>query len=89
VSPQSTQGHIGDITSGRLVYDAQTGEGGSGGPVFGANGKVIGVNQAILPGTPSNFGVPIRYGIDLVKKHLPEQAVGAASNGAVLTPSNN
>ena len=89
VSPQSTQGHIGDITSGRLVYDAQTGEGGSGGPVFGANGKVIGVNQAILPGTPSNFGVPIRYGIELVKKHLPEQAAGAGSNGAALAPSSN
>lgn len=88
ISPQSTQGHIGDITAGRLVYDAQTGEGGSGGPVFGANGKVIGINQAILPGTPSNFGIPIRYGIELLKKHLPQQSAGVGG-GAALAPSNN
>ena len=73
IRPQSTQGHIGDISAARIVYDAQTGEGGSGGPVFGANGKVIAVNQAILPGTPSNFGIPIRYGIELLKKHLPPE----------------
>lgn len=89
ISPQSTQGHIGDITAGRLVYDAQTGEGGSGGPVFGANGKVIGVNQAILPGTPSNFGIPIRYGLELLRKHQPEQAAGVGPGGAALAPSNN
>jgi S1-C subfamily serine protease len=78
IRPQSTQGHIGDISSARLVYDAQTGEGGSGGPVFGSNGKVIGINQAILPGTPSNFGVPIRYGLDLLRKHSPEHTAEAA-----------
>lgn len=87
ISPQSTQGHIGDVTAGRLVYDAQTGEGGSGGPVFGANGKVIGVNQAILPGTPSNFGIPIRYGIELLKKHSPQQAAGANPPGVGLAPN--
>lgn len=86
ISPQSTQGHIGDISVGRLVYDAQTGEGGSGGPVFGANGKVIGVNQAILPGTPSNFGIPIRYGIELLKKHTP-QTVSGGGQGASLATS--
>lgn len=89
ISPQSTQGHIGDVTAGRLVYDAQTGEGGSGGPVFGANAKVIGVNQAILPGTPSNFGIPIRYGIELLKKHLPQQPSGASPSGATLGPASN
>ena len=77
IRPQSTQGHIGDVSSARIVYDAQTGEGGSGGPVFGANGKVVAVNQAILPGTPSNFGVPIRYGIELLRKHVPEGEAGA------------
>jgi serine protease Do len=89
ISPQSTQGHLGDTTSTRIVYDAQTGEGGSGGPVFGANGKVIGVNQAILPGTPSNFGIPIRYGIDLLKKHQPEQSASASPSGAALAPNSN
>ena len=70
IRPQSTQGHISDI-SPQLVYDARTDEGGSGGPVFGANGKVIGINQAILLNSQAttNFGVPIRYGIELLKKH--------------------
>jgi hypothetical protein len=66
----------------------QTGEGGSGGPVFGANGKVIGVNQAILPGTPSNFGIPIRYGIELLKKHTPQTTAGGGP-GASIAPSPN
>lgn len=89
ISPQSTQGHLSDITTTRIVYDAQTGEGGSGGPVFGANGKVIGVNQAILPGTPSNFGIPIRYGIELLKKHLPEQPASASASGVTMAPASN
>lgn len=73
IRPQSTQGHIGDITPRQLVYDAPTSEGGSGGPVFGLNGKVIGINQAVMPNTPSNFGVPIRYGIELLQKHKAQQ----------------
>ena len=85
IRPQSTQGHISDV-SPQLVYDARTDEGGSGGPVFGATGKVIGVNQAILLNSQSttNFGVPIRYGIELIKKH---QAVLAAQ--ANPTGTNN
>ena len=78
IRPQSTQGHISDV-SPQLVYDARTDEGGSGGPVFGANGKVIGVNQAILmnPQSTASFGVPIRYGLKLLKKHYqPDVAQG-------------
>ncbi len=70
IRPQSTQGHISDVAP-QLVYDARTDEGGSGGPAFGANGKVIGINQAISLNSQSttNFGVPIRYGLELVRKH--------------------
>jgi S1-C subfamily serine protease len=70
IRPQSTQGHISDVAP-QLVYDARTDEGGSGGPVFGANGKVIGINQAILmnPQSTASFGVPIRHGLALLKKH--------------------
>jgi S1-C subfamily serine protease len=69
IRPQSTQGHISDV-SPQLVYDARTDEGGSGGPVFGSNGKVIGINQAILMSSQStaSFGVPIRHGLALLKK---------------------
>jgi len=74
IRPQSTQGHISDV-SPQLVYDARTDEGGSGGPVFGANGKVIGINQAILMSSQStaSFGVPIRHGLALLKKHQQAQ----------------
>jgi S1-C subfamily serine protease len=74
IRPQSTQGHISDV-SPQLVYDARTDEGGSGGPVFGANGKVIGVNQAILMSSQStaSFGVPIRHGLALLKKYQQSQ----------------
>lgn len=74
IRPQSTQGHISDVAP-QLVYDARTDEGGSGGPVFGANGKVIGINQAILmnPQSTASFGVPIRHGLALLKKHRQSQ----------------
>ena len=89
IRPQSTQGHIGDVSGARIVYDAQTGEGGSGGPVFGANGKVVAVNQAILPGTPSNFGIPIRYGIDMLRKHVPDTEAAAKAGAAGQGPTTN
>jgi DNA-binding response OmpR family regulator len=60
IRPLVTQGHLGVVGPDRLVYDAQTTSGGSGGPVFSASGKVIGVNFAILSGfAGSNFAVPI------------------------------
>ena len=55
-----TQGHLGVVSPDRLVYDAQTTHGGSGGPVFNTSGNVIGVNFAILSDfSGSNFAVPI------------------------------
>jgi serine protease Do len=76
IRPQSTQGHISDIGP-QLVYDARTDEGGSGGPVFGGNGKVIGINQAVLLNSQAttNFGVPIRFGVELLKKHKQQQPI--------------
>lgn len=88
IRPQSTQGHISDI-SPQLVYDARTDEGGSGGPAFGANGRVIGINQAILLNSQSttNFGVPIRFGIDLIKKFKTLQASQSAFPVANAQPT--
>jgi S1-C subfamily serine protease len=60
IRPLVTQGHLGVVGPDRLVYDAQTTHGGSGGPVFNASGKVIGVNFAVLSDfSGSNFAVPI------------------------------
>lgn len=67
IRPVSTQGHIGDVGKEKIIYDAQTTTGGSGGPLFNANGKVIGVNFAILRGFGgSNFAIPIRYAMPLL-----------------------
>ena len=61
IHPIITQGHIGDILPDKIVFDAQTTSGGSGGPLFNREGKVIGVTYAILNGFGgSNFGIPIR-----------------------------
>ena len=60
IRPLVTQGHLGVVSPDRLVYDAQTTHGGSGGPVFNTSGNVIGVNFAILSDfSGSNFAVPI------------------------------
>jgi len=62
IHPLITQGHIGDILPDKIVFDAQTTSGGSGGPLFNNQGKVIGVTYAILKGFGgSNFGIPIKY----------------------------
>jgi S1-C subfamily serine protease len=68
IRPTTTQGHIGDILKDKIVYDAATTSGGSGGPLFNRNGKVIGVNFAILNDFGgSNLAVPVRYADELVK----------------------
>jgi DNA-binding response OmpR family regulator/S1-C subfamily serine protease len=69
IRPLITQGHIGDILPDKIVFDAQTTSGGSGGPVFNQQGKVIGVTYAILKGFGgSNFGIPIRFSQPLLSK---------------------
>jgi S1-C subfamily serine protease len=68
IRPTTTQGHIGDVLKDKIVYDAATTSGGSGGPLFNRNGKVIGVNFAILSDFGgSNLAVPVRYADELVK----------------------
>ena len=69
IRPLVTQGHIGDILPDRIVYDAQTTSGGSGGPLINRDGQVIGVTFAVVRGFGgSNFGVPIRYAQPLLKR---------------------
>jgi DNA-binding response OmpR family regulator len=62
IYPLVTQGHIGEVLPDKIVFDAQTTSGGSGGPLFNQEGKVIGVTYAVLKGFGgSNFGIPIRF----------------------------
>lgn len=68
IRPLVTQGHIGDVLPDKIVYDAQTTSGGSGGPLINRDGDVIGVTFAVVRGFGgSNFGVPIRYAQPLLK----------------------
>jgi DNA-binding response OmpR family regulator/S1-C subfamily serine protease len=67
IRPVTTQGHIGDVLPDKLVYDAQTTSGGSGGPLFNNEGKVIGINFAMVREFGgSNFAIPVSYGRSLL-----------------------
>jgi len=50
IRPSTTCGHLGDLVGDKLIYDAPTAHGGSGGPVFNSRGEVIGVNSAYMDG---------------------------------------
>lgn len=69
IRPVNTQGHIGDVLADKIVYDAQTTSGGSGGPLFNAEGKVIAVNVAMLRDFGgSNFAIPVRFAKPLLPR---------------------
>ena len=93
IQPLTTQGNITDLSGRRIVYDARTGEGGSGAPLFGPAGRVIGVTFAMFTeNNASNFAVPVRYAVALLEKTgwtapvSPEaeqkEAAAAAQTGA-------
>jgi len=95
IQPLMTQGNITDMETRKVVYDARTGEGGSGGPLFGPSGRVIGVTYAIFTeNTASNFSVPVRYAITLLERagwKAPENLEGdqtASSSEANPRASN-
>ena len=63
------QGAITDLDAKRIVHDAKTAEGGSGAPLFGQAGKVIGVNFGVFTeNTAANMAVPVRFAVDLLRK---------------------
>jgi serine protease Do len=67
IRPITTQGHIGDVLTDKIVYDAQTTNGGSGGPLFNDEGKVIGINFAVVRDFGgSNFAIPVAFGKSLL-----------------------
>ncbi|MCA1590688.1 MAG: serine protease, partial [Acidobacteria bacterium] len=89
IVPLTTQGAITDLDARRIVHDAKTAEGGSGAPLFGQTGKVIGVNFGVFTeNTAANMAVPIRFAVDLLKRagwrppgvQLDQQTAGAATN---------
>ncbi|HKS27153.1 MAG TPA: trypsin-like peptidase domain-containing protein [Pyrinomonadaceae bacterium] len=91
IQPLTTQGHITDLDSNSrlIVYDATTATGGSGSPLFGSSGRVIGVNfEVFTENTASNHAVPIRYAITLLQRagwQAPEAAEGNQNENANAT----
>ena len=68
IRPFITQGHLSDVSEDVLVYDAATTMGGSGGPLFNRQGKVIGINFAVIPQfSGGSMGLPIRHALELLK----------------------
>jgi serine protease Do len=62
IRPSATCGHLGDIVDEKLIYDAPTAQGGSGGPVFNSRGEVIGVNTAYIDGfNGGSIGISALY----------------------------
>ena len=68
IRPSATWGHLGDVVGDKLIYDAPTAHGGSGGPVFNSKGEVIGVNSAYMDGfSGGTIGVSVSLLKPLVK----------------------
>jgi len=78
IGPLATRGIVGQVTSAKVVYDAETTSGGSGGPVLGLDGTVKAVNAAILIDFDgSNLGVPAEEA-----RRLLERATGKRTGGS-------
>ena len=61
IRPSATVGHLGDVVGNKLIYDAPTAHGGSGGPVFNSRGQVIGINAAYMDGfSGGTLGVSVQ-----------------------------
>jgi S1-C subfamily serine protease len=85
IKPLTTQGHITDSQTRRIIYDARTAEGGSGAPLFGQSGRVIGINFGIFEGLQdANFAVPVRFAVPLLERAGWKPAPTPAEN---VTPA--
>lgn len=93
IVPLLTQGAITDLDARRIVHDAKTAEGGSGAPLFGQSGKVIGVNFGVFTeNTAANMAVPVRFALELLKKagwRSPEEIQKEAETQVAANESNS
>jgi S1-C subfamily serine protease len=80
IRPSATCGHLGDVVGDKLVYDAPTAHGGSGGPVFDSQGKVIGINAAYIDGfSGGTLGISVDALTPLIAAARKNQAQFARS----------
>jgi len=72
ISPLTTRGIVGQVSPSAVVYDAETSQGGSGGPLLDDEGRVVAVNMGLMQEFGgSNLGVPVRH----VRRLLEETGV--------------
>jgi hypothetical protein len=74
IRPSATCGHLSDIVNEKLIYDAPTAQGGSGGPVFNSQGEVVAVNAAYIDGfSGGTIGISARSLEPLLKFAVPSR----------------
>jgi S1-C subfamily serine protease len=67
IRPHASWGRLAEVRPHVLTHDARTTMGGSGGPIFGDGGRVVGVTHAVLPAVDGiAFGIPARQGLALL-----------------------
>ena len=77
IRPSATFGHLGDVTADKMIYDAPTARGGSGGPVLNARGEVIGINSAYIDGfSGGTLGIAVSQLLPLIEnaRQVPVEA---------------
>ncbi len=80
INPLANRGIIGQISQTKVIYDALTASGGSGGPVLDLNGEVVAVNTAVLTAFGgSNMGVPAAYARQLLDDAIDHQRMSILS----------
>jgi len=85
IRPSTTYGHLGDIVGDKIVYDASSAHGGSGGPVLNSKGEVIGVNFAYMDGfSGSTLGISV----DSLRPLLKEVSGASPSQTTATVHSN-
>jgi len=76
IRPLATQGHLSDVSSELITYEAASGSGSSGAPIFSRAGTVIGINHATLQRVEGvHMALPIRFVADLLnqtQQHNPQ-----------------
>ena len=81
IRPSATFGHIGDVSADKLIYDAPTARGGSGGPVLNIRGQVVGINAAYIEGfSGGTLGIAASNLLPLIEKATHPTAVTPAKS---------
>lgn len=69
IRPLPTGGHVSDLVGDKVLFDAPTAVGGSGGPLLDMRGHVVAVNYGILKSfSGANFGVSVEHATTLLDR---------------------